>query len=484
MPPQVVNMDLLRSADLAGRHHDISNIKLNTKHISPSSFTSDKLNLNASSQVHTTNNSTNHTNMVESCTLFDGMQRPTLPSRNSRRQRRRYSQATVASRPLDVITRLIFPGGPSNAFCNEETLSSSFLILDGFMTIALGNLPRIRGQDSNIDANVLKDARERWGKRLETNICVGKVSYEYRLSDEAEQQSLHSSEEEEDSEDENQIPKTKATILSQHLDRIPLVLDQEPTDGVAGMLNPSRYIPPSQKMFADALRFQEYDQAVDVYEEILEADKERYGETDLVCAIDLHNLGVACLLANDLDSALYYFQESVLLKRNCLGHNDSTVSDSLVEIGIVLYNRNDDKGALRILNESLEIYKHTSNSEGVGRTCNNIGCVYNKMGDVESAITCLQEALVAQRLVLGMSEKAENSLLNFALTQANLGYLKVKAGHSDAVAMLEESLLVLESVLGDDNVTVCTVRSNIAIAKHNPTLENIEDVDDLDSDTD
>jgi tetratricopeptide (TPR) repeat protein len=204
---------------------------------------------------------------------------------------------------------------------------------------------------------------------------------------------------------------------------------------------------------------------VEVYEDILEADKERYGESDLVCAIDYHNLGVASLLANDLDSALMYFQQAVILKRTLLGQNDPTVSDSLVEIGIILYNRNDNAGAISIFKEALEIRKDSNDSEGMGRISNNIGCVYYQMGDIASALDYLQEALVAQRMVLGMSEKAEASLLSFALTQSNIGYLKLKAGHLDAITVLEESLLVLESVIVDDDITVETVRSNVAIAK-------------------
>lgn len=204
---------------------------------------------------------------------------------------------------------------------------------------------------------------------------------------------------------------------------------------------------------------------MEVYEDILEADKERYGESDLVCAIDYHNLGVASLLANDLDSALIYFQQAVILKRTLLGQNDPTVSDSLVEIGIILYNRNDNAGAISIFKEALEIRKDSNDSEGMGRISNNIGCVYYQMGDIASALDYLQEALVAQRMVLGMSEKAEASLLSFALTQSNIGYLKLKAGHLDAITVLEESLLVLESVIVDDDITVETVRSNVAIAK-------------------
>ncbi len=212
-------------------------------------------------------------------------------------------------------------------------------------------------------------------------------------------------------------------------------------------------------------QFQEYDQVAEVYESILEADIDRYGDDDLVCAIDFHNLGVANLLANDLDFALSYFQESVIRKKGCLGKNDHHIADSLIEIGIILYHRNDNAGAIRFFEESLEVYNDSMNSEGVGRALNCIGCVYYQMGDFTSALSYLEQAMVAQKMALGTSEQAESSLLNFALTQANIGYAKLKCGKPDAVAMLEDSLLVLESVLGDDNATAANVRTAIAFAK-------------------
>jgi len=416
MPPQVANMELLLSSELP--QHQLASMDMLKENVTLKTFEQDS-------------------------------ERSSDGSFRSRRKKYLTKNCATKQDPFRMIRNLLFPGGASMAYCNEETLSSSFLILDGFMTISL----------SDASSSVL-DATERWGKRLETNICVGKVSYEYRLSDEVERNMNLSSSTDEGEEE----VETKATILSQNLEKIPLVLDQEPSeDGT--LLDPDRYLPPSHKMVADALKFQEYDEAVDVYEDILQADKERYGESDLVCAIDYHNLGVASLLASDLDSALYYFQEAVILKRACLGQKDATVSESLVEIGIILFYRNDCNGALRIFKEALELYNDASNTEGVGRTSNNIGCVYYKMGDVSSALSYLYEALISQRMVLGMSEKAESSLLNIALTQSNVGFLKMEAGHLDAAATLEESLLVLESVMGDENSTVTSVRDNITLAK-------------------
>lgn len=70
-------------------------------------------------------------------------------------------------------------------------------------------------------------------------------------------------------------------------------------------------------------------------------------------------------------------------------------------------------------------------------------------------------------MVLGISEKAESSLVTYALSQSNLGYLMIRGQCpdgkcADAVSMLEESLLVLESVLGDENMTIANIKETIS----------------------
>ena len=208
MPPQVVNMDLLLSSELG--QHQISSKEMLKYSPIIKPFQHD---------------------YMRSSDGSDG-------SFKSRRRRKYLTmQAATKQDPLRMLRSLLFPGGASMAYCNEETLSSSFLILDGFMTISLAD-----------DGSSVQDATERWGKRLETNICVGKVSYEYRQSDEVEKQMNLSP-----SKEEGQDDLKKAAIVSQNLEKIPLVLDQEPSeDGT--LLDPDRYLPPSHKMVADALK--------------------------------------------------------------------------------------------------------------------------------------------------------------------------------------------------------------------------------------
>lgn len=359
-------------------------------------------------------------------------------TRNIARRKR-----TIEQSPKSMMQSL-FSFGVSAAYCNEETLSSSFLILDGVLTISLGAI----SSESDTPNGMMNEATTRWGQRVETNICVGKVSYNYRWDEEEEKGLDHE-------------VSNNASVLSQTLVLTPLGVDPDPTE--TRDIDPDRYLPPAHKMVADTLMFHEYDETVEVYKEILETDKERYGDNDLVCAIDCHNLGVANLLCGNHDDALQCFQESVLLKRECLDKNDNLISDSLVEIGIILYSRGDLEGALRIFKEAFSMYsKDPSSPDKVGRTLNNIGCVYFAMGDLSAALLCLQKALDSQKVTLGLNTKAESALLNFALTLSNIGHIKAKQNQPDSLAPLEESLLVLESVLGDDNTTVESTRVNIA----------------------
>jgi len=360
---------------------------------------------------------------------------------------------TMARRPINMFQAMFIPGGSagaSAAYCNEETLSSSFLILDGFMTLFLGRYSPC----GRSEYDMRRDASERWGKRVETNICIGKVAYEYTMAEDKEKSMDFES------------SANGATIVSQTLVKRPLGLDAEPMVTDSKVINIESYVPPSHKMVADCLTFQEFDEATNVYEDILLTDKERYGERDLVCAIDIHNLGVTNLLAGKLNEAMQHFEESIIRKRECLGDNDVSVSDSIVEIGIILYYQGHLERALEKFKDAHEIVsKDVTNSDDTGRIFNNIACVYFAMDDMDSAQLYLEKAIVALKVGLGLNTKAESALLIFALTQSNIGHLKLKQNQPDAIAPLEESLLVLESVLGDDNSTVESVKGNITIAR-------------------
>lgn len=162
--------------------------------------------------------------------------------------------------PIHMIKTILTPG-ISSASCNEETLSSSFLILDGLSTISLGKLSS--NANDELSDSILEEAIERWGARYETNISVGKVCYEYSCESEEDEEEKCLSFSSSDGED---TFHPGGSILSQKLDLIPLVLENSFTHDTRAP-NPELYLPPSHRMVADCLkvRLDRYNFHVRVY---------------------------------------------------------------------------------------------------------------------------------------------------------------------------------------------------------------------------
>lgn len=137
-------------------------------------------------------------------------------------------------------------------------------------------------------------------------------------------------------------------------------------------------------------------------------------------------------MKDDLQRALSLFNEALEVYIND-NHITTTIQNS---------KSNSSSSSSSSLSSSSSSLPSYSCLDSIGRTYNNIGCVYYRMGDIKSSLLYMQKSLAAQRNALGLNSKAESALLSYALTQANTGYLKCKSGHLDAVALMEESLLV------------------------------------------
>lgn len=366
-------------------------------------------------------------------------------------------------------TVCIGEGAASAANCNDETLSPSFLILEGFQIISLG----MASKKGKLGESVLKEAIDRWSNRVETRIYVGNVSYEYRQAEEklvfplgGQNRALF---------DDKMVGAAAKLVRAGSIVSQTLVKELMPRsvfdcDGEdSRIMNTDRYIPPAHSMAANHLKHQEFNSALKLFADILRGDREKYGENDLVVAMDLHNKAVAHLLAGEKDEALYNFHEAVLCKKSALRSEDSPhIADSLTEVGFLLYACGELERALAIFHEALDMYGQDFFSEediGASQVLNNIGCVHFDMGNTETALSFLQKALAIQRISLSSSQHAESALLNLSLTETNIGYIKLAQSSEDAIAMFEEALLVQQSVLGDENETVRNTVENISLCK-------------------
>ena len=115
---------------------------------------------------------------------------------------------------------------------------------------------------------------------------------------------------------------------------------------------------------------------------------------------------------------------------------------------------------------SLRGQDETSSSHpGVAIVLNNMACCYFQMGDHEKALQTLQEADEIQQKAVGSSAQADLDLLHVAIVICNCGYLKLALKqYEEARSLLEEALLIQQSVLDDNHRAVRDTLSNIEFA--------------------
>jgi len=190
------------------------------------------------------------------------------------------------------------------------------------------------------------------------------------------------------------------------------------------------------------------------------------------------------------DEAIAYFREAICLKESAFGQNDREVATSWDELGIQFFSLADFDGALMSFREAHAIRNRVLTQEreelsdsisaaagptsspselsqhpSVAMVLNNMACCYFQMGDHRRAMETLEEADEIQQKAIGSSAQAELDLLHVAVVICNCGYLKLALKqYEEARSMLEEALLIQQSVLDDNHRAVRDTLSNIEFA--------------------
>lgn len=208
-----------------------------------------------------------------------------------------------------------------------------------------------------------------------------------------------------------------------------------------------------------------YRDAIDIYESVLNHCRKCYGNDHHLVMDTLNNLCIANVLNGNYSQALSYGQEALSLRRKNLGKNHIDVASTLSELGIVYYAREDFNKSLVFLREAMQIYSKAPESpERSTRICsllNNIGCVHYSMGKVATSLSTFNECLGLQRSFMGKltGDTMNKVLYNMSITLCNTGIVTSKQGDLDsALSMLEEGLMVQYSVLPDDHRMIATVQ--------------------------
>lgn len=185
-----------------------------------------------------------------------------------------------------------------------------------------------------------------------------------------------------------------------------------------------------------------------------------------ISGITAHNLGVAKVLAGDDSAAEPLFREAISLKETAFGRDHEEVALSWDELGIQLFARGEFDEASAAFREAHRLRESLSSS-GIpnpilAMTLNNIACCDFQKGNHETALRSLEEARSIQHRAVGSPVQDDLELLHVAIVYCNCGYLKLAMKqYEEARSILEEGLLIQQSVLDDNHRAVRDTLSNI-----------------------
>jgi len=214
----------------------------------------------------------------------------------------------------------------------------------------------------------------------------------------------------------------------------------------------------------EQLKVQEYDQAIKTLMKMHRSQVQK-NQVGLEC-ITLHNIGVVYSLQFNFLKSLSYFEKACQLKQKYFGESHPELAVSLVEAAILNFALQKYTLALSKFDQALHNYQVLSNqAPQVAMILNNVACVHFKQGNPLNALGTFCEASRIQQHALGGSQNPQIDLLHVATTLGNIGYIQLQLKNYDqALAVLEDALLVQQSVLGDDHKTVKDTLNNIEFA--------------------
>jgi len=227
------------------------------------------------------------------------------------------------------------------------------------------------------------------------------------------------------------------------------------------------------------IRHGEYEEAIEVFEEILRGQKEIYGEYHVRVGVALHNLSTALMRARKYSQAVEVCKKAIEVRKVTLSEHHPDLAVSLAQLGIAHLELDEHRLAIKAFRYALSIRIKTLGRVHlkVARLLNNIGCSLFELGQLKEANVIFEEALDVQQKLLrhsspekdigkDSSHTVNQLLLSVAATQCNIGSIKLRWKlYKDAIIYLEEALLIQQSVLGDDHPTAVSTKDSIDLVE-------------------
>ncbi|MCC5945599.1 MAG: tetratricopeptide repeat protein, partial [Bernardetiaceae bacterium] len=148
-----------------------------------------------------------------------------------------------------------------------------------------------------------------------------------------------------------------------------------------------------------------------------------FGEKTAVYATALHNAGTF-YLDHDLEKSENYFQQALTLRKEILGETHPDYANSLNNLGLLYEKMGNYAQAEPLYKESLKIYKEALGEKhpDYASSLNNLAILYWNMGNYTQAEALYKESMQIRKEALGEKHPDyANSLNNLAILYRNMG---------------------------------------------------------------
>jgi len=238
------------------------------------------------------------------------------------------------------------------------------------------------------------------------------------------------------------------------------------------------------RLASQHLHFNEFDEAIDVLEEMLRGVIEMYGERHYRVGTALHNIATVHMMRQKYNDAIRVCRKAVEIRRATLGGSHPDLAVSYAQLGMAHMELEQHEFAYMAFRNALTIRRQTLSHRDVkiSRLLNNIGCCLFELGEMTKADVAFVEALKIQRINMKITNKTnamniisnqnsgrnaaaggiQQNLLSIASTLCNIGSIQLRLKqYEEAAVCLEEALLIQQSVWGDGHATVANTKDSL-----------------------
>jgi tetratricopeptide (TPR) repeat protein len=174
-----------------------------------------------------------------------------------------------------------------------------------------------------------------------------------------------------------------------------------------------------------------------------------------------HSCGVAYDIQEEYDKALEMYTESLQLKKEVYGDDNSSLTDTMSNMGRAFYNQEKYDKALEMyaeLRQVLEaIYGYEDSS--IADTINNMGNVYDSQGEYDKALEMYEESLRIKRAICGDDHSSVADIMS------NMGNVyDSQEKYDKALEVYAESLRISRAIYGLDHPSIAKILDKMALA--------------------